>query len=219
MGASITGDPIPGESYLAATISAHAALSEPLSSPALKHSLFSAARFACDLIIWCPDAGALQQQLVACLFPLLVDCTTENLADLVTLSLERLVGTGETDQFLSHVYTLVIQHSYPILAGHGDTQPHHASSAIPGEIVRFLDNILDKPVGRTALSNFFTAEEGGPRLTEILLSIAGSNSVTPEYAQKVLRFFNKLFTMADRHKAPCHSADSWPPWWRFRGRD
>ena len=217
MGASITGyptasawrnqfasDPIPGESYLAATIAAHAAhlslsASSPLSSPALKHSLFSAARFACDLIIWCPDSGPLQHQLVSCLFPLLVDCTTENLADLVTLSLERLVGTGETDQFLSHVYTLVIQHSYPILAGHGDTQPHHASSAIPGEIVRFLDTILDKAVGRAALSNFFT-EEGGPKLTEVLLSIAGSSTVTPEYAQKVLRFFNKLFTMADRHK-------------------
>ena len=217
MGASITGyptasawrnqfasDPIPGESYLAATIAAHAAhlslsASSSLSSPALKHSLFSAARFACDLIIWCPDSGPLQHQLVSCLFPLLVDCTTENLADLVTLSLERLVGTGETDQFLSHVYTMVIQHSYPILAGHGDTQPHHASSAIPGEIVRFLDTILDKAVGRAALSNFFT-EEGGPKLTEVLLSIAGSSTVTPEYAQKVLRFFNKLFTMADRHK-------------------
>ena len=217
MGASITGyptasawrnqfanDPIPGESYLASTIAAHAThLSghqDTLSSPALKHSLFSAARFACDLIIWCPESGPLQQQLVSCLFPLLVDCTTENLADLVTLSLERLVGTGETDQFLCHVYSLVLSHAYPILVGHGATQPHHASSHIPQEIVRFLDMILDKAVGRAALCNFFTAEEGGPKLTEILLSIANNNCVTPDYAQKVLRFFNKLFTMADRHK-------------------
>ena len=160
-------------------------------------------RFACDLIIWCPDSGPLQQQLVQCLFPLLVDCTTENLADLVTLSLERLVGTGETDQFLANVYSLVIHHSYPILVGHGSTQPHHASQNIPQEIVRFLDSILDKQVGRAALSKYFTSDptSTGPRLTEILLSIAGtSSSLTPEYAGKVLRFFNKLFTLAEKHK-------------------
>ena len=198
------GDPIPGESYLATTISAHTShlSTSPtlLSSPALKHALFSAARFACDLIIWCPESGPLQQQLVAALFPLLLDCTTENLADLVTLSLERLVGTGETDQFLATIYNLVIQHSYPILVCRGSTQPHHASGHIPQEIVRFMDIMLDKAVGRSALRSFFTSDPSGPKLTEVLLSLAGSTCLSPEYAQRVLRFFNKLFTMAERHK-------------------
>ena len=131
-----------------------------------------------------------------------MDCTTENLADLVTLSLERLVGTGETDQFLSHVYSLVIQHSYPILISQGATQPQHASSNIPQEIIRFLDTVLDKPVGRTALSNATTSQLTRMALTsdtQILLSISdNSASVTPEYAQKVLRFFNKLLSMGEK---------------------
>ena len=93
------------------------------------------------------------------MFPLLLDSTTENLADLVTLSLERLVGTGETDKFLSTVYQvlllyahsivnallhsisllqLVVKNSYPILVDRGSTQPYHASHHIPQEIVRYL---------------------------------------------------------------------------------
>ena len=194
------GDPIPGETYLATTIAAHAGYlsssSSSLSSPALKHSLFSAARFACDLIIWCPDSGPLQTQLVSSLFPLLLDCTTENLADLVTLSLERVVGTGETDQFLSNIFRLVVQHGCPILVSHGTTQPHHASDNIPGEILRFLDLMLDKAVGRAALAQC-CAQPAGPGLTEILLSITSSQS--PEYAQRVLMFFNKLFSLAEKH--------------------
>ena len=215
VGASITGFPtaaawrnqlstdlIPGESYLATTISAHASFlsssSTSLSSPALKHSLFSAARFACDLIIWCPESGPLQSHLVSSLFPLLLDCTTENLADLVTLSLERVVGTGETDQFLSNIYSLVVRHGYPILVSQGHTQPQHASDNIPQEILRYLDTVLDKPVGRVALAQYFNSPDpAGPKLTEVLLSI--TSSLSPEYAQRVLRLFNKLFSLTEKH--------------------
>ena len=88
-------------------------------------------RFSSDLIVWCSESPTLQHQLISCLFPLLLDSTTENLADLVTLSLERYVGTGETDQFLAHVYSLVLKHSYPVLVGHGTTQSFLASNHIP----------------------------------------------------------------------------------------
>ena len=169
----------------------------PLPAPALKHALFSAARFACDLLVWCPDSGPLQQRLVTALFPLLLDCTTENLADLVTLSLERRVGTGETEQFLSSVYGLVLEHGYPILCSRAATQPHHASGSIPQEILRYLDLMLDKPVGRAALHAFFSGGAGEPRLTEVLLSLAGP-APCPDYAQRVLRFFTKLFSLAER---------------------
>ena len=63
-----------------------------------------------------------------------------------------------------------------------------------------MDIMLDKAVGRAALHSFFTSDPSGPKLTEVLLSLAGSSCLSPEYAQRVLRFFNKLFTMADRHK-------------------
>ena len=90
-------DPIPGESFIFSTILSHTQLlnldsATPRSS--LKHVLSSAARFACDLFVWCPDSGPQRNRLVSALFPLLLDSTTEFLADLLSLSLERYVGTG-----------------------------------------------------------------------------------------------------------------------------
>ena len=124
---------------IASTISAHTSYfsSHPtlLSSLALKHSLFSAVRFACDLIIWYSERGPLQQQLLSTLIPLPLVCRTDNMADLVILSLERLVSTEETDKFLFTIYNLVIQHSYPILMYmcKGSNHPHHAIGHIQQE--------------------------------------------------------------------------------------
>ena len=92
-------DPIPGESFLFSTILSHIQLlnlesTTPRSS--LKHVLSSAARFACDLFVWCPDSGPQRNRLVSALFPLILDSTTEFLADLLSLSLERYVGSGRS---------------------------------------------------------------------------------------------------------------------------
>ena len=90
--------------------------------------------------------------------PLLLDCTTENLADLVTLSLERLVGAGETDQFLSTIYNLVIQHSmvcrvYTQLAVvTGDSFKIYMLSA--------RHNTFWCPVARSEMSNLSTSCKG-----------------------------------------------------------
>ena len=190
------------DSSLPLTLAAHTSLlaSSPGAVPpsAIKHTLFSATRFACDLLLWCPDSSPLQQRLVTALFPLLLDSTTEHLADLVTLSLERLVGTGETEQFLAAVYQLVLQHAYPVLVSRAAAQPDLASVLVPQEILRFLDTLLDRPTGRAALASFFVASPGpGPRLTEVLLSLSGGQGhQAPEYAQRVLRFFSKLFSQA-----------------------
>ena len=135
--------PPPGdEGHLSATLAAHSSFlavsnGGAVPPPALKHALFSATRFACDLLLWCPDSSPLQQRLVSALFPLLLDCTTEHLADLVTLSLERLVGTGETEEFLASVHQLVLQHAYPILTSRAAAQPSLASLQVPQELLRF----------------------------------------------------------------------------------
>ena len=190
------------DSSLPLTLAAHTSLlaSSPGAVPpsAIKHTLFSATRFACDLLLWCPDSSPLQQRLVTALFPLLLDSTTEHLADLVTLSLERLVGTGETEQFLAAIYQLVLQHAYPVLVSRVAAQPDMASVLVPQEILRFLDTMLDRPTGRAALASFFVASPGpGPRLTEVLLSLSGGQGhQAPEYAQRVLRFFSKLFSQS-----------------------
>ena len=60
--------------------------------------------------------------------------------------------------------------------------------------------MLDKAAGRAALHSFFTSDPSSPKLTEVFLFLAGSSCLSLEYAQRALRFFNKLFTMADKHK-------------------
>ena len=56
---------------------------------------------ACDLLVWCPESGPQRERLVSALLPLLLDSTTENLADLVVLALERYVGTLDSDKCLA----------------------------------------------------------------------------------------------------------------------
>ena len=56
---------------------------------------------ACDLLVWCPESGPQRERLVSALLPLLLDSTTENLADLVALALERYVGTLDSDKCLA----------------------------------------------------------------------------------------------------------------------
>jgi hypothetical protein len=69
----------------------------------MKHCLYSAARFAGDLFICCPDATQLQTDLLWVLFPLILDGCTENLSDLISLTLERAIGRPDSDEFLAKV--------------------------------------------------------------------------------------------------------------------
>ena len=191
-------------STMPATLAAHTTFlsshADSIPPSALKHCLFSATRFACDLLLWCPDNSPQQRRLVAALFPLLLDATTENIADLATLSLERVVGTGETAEFLAAIQQLVLQHSYPILVARTIAEPSILSPHIPQEILRYLDTLLDRPASRSALASFFVASPSpGPRLTELLLSLAcPPGHQAPEYAQRVLRFFSKLFSVSSQ---------------------
>ena len=81
----------------------------------LKHCLYSAARFAGDLFICCPDATQLQTDLLWVLFPLILEGCTENLSDLISLTVERAVGRAESDEFLAKVYRHVLANTFGIL--------------------------------------------------------------------------------------------------------
>ena len=81
----------------------------------LKHCLYSAARFAGDLFNCCPDATQLQTDLLWVLFPLILDGCTENLSDLISLTVERAVGRAESDEFLAKVYRHVLANTFGIL--------------------------------------------------------------------------------------------------------
>jgi hypothetical protein len=81
----------------------------------LKHCLYSAARFAGDLFICCPEATQLQTDLLWVLFPLVLDSCTENLSDLISLTLERAIGRPDSDDFLSKVFSHVLASAFPVL--------------------------------------------------------------------------------------------------------
>ncbi len=80
---------------------------------------FSATRFACDLLVWCPETGAQRERLVSALLPLVLDAVSENLADLVALALERYVGTLDSDKCLAlgtHTHSCSLkQYRIPVL--------------------------------------------------------------------------------------------------------
>jgi len=58
----------------------------------------------------------------------------------------------------------------------------------------FLENLLERPAGRSALDAFFDLESGRGVLVKVLLSISAPQTAhSPQYGTRVLRFFNKLF--------------------------
>ena len=80
------------------------------------------------------------------------------------------------------------------------------------EVLRFMESMLDKPIGRHTLDAFFS-ESPEHSLVQVLLSIAPPLSMSveaekklqgsleapsSEYTSQVLAFFNKLFVSAEK---------------------
>ena len=220
----------PFEAYISSVVHTHIATlsSSPPESlintyhaKSLKHCLYSAARFAGDLFVWYPESSHLQNDLVWVLFPLILDGCAENLSDLVSLTLERLIGVHDSDEFLAKVYQHVLANLYGgILSGSGSSCAQNKKSQLEKkilhEVLRFMEAMLDKPIGRHTLDAFFS-ESPEHSLVQVLLSIApsveptsndpehGLSSQSKEYApssaytSQVLSFFNKLFVSAEKY--------------------
>ena len=92
---------------------------------------FNLLRFASDLFVWCPENGSHRSQLLTAMYPLTLAAATENLADLVGLSLERYVGPSDGARSLSYVLTLIMKHSYAILTDRNMAQPDPSVNNIP----------------------------------------------------------------------------------------
>ena len=178
--------PSPFEAYISSVIHTHiSTLSSSMPgtlmtmshSKSLKHCLYSSARFAGDLFVWYPESSHLQNDLVWVLFPLILDGCTENLSDLVSLTLERLIGTHDSDEFLAKVYQHVLANLYGgmLFARDStlDTNKHSSKleEKILYEVLRFMESMLDKPIGRDTLDAFFS-ESPEHSLVQVLLSIA-----------------------------------------------
>jgi len=59
-------------------------------------------------------------QVIHSLLPLLLETSTESVAEISSNSLERILGPAESDEFLARVYEKLITGCYSILAHHSD---------------------------------------------------------------------------------------------------
>lgn len=73
-------------------------------------------------------------QVIRTLLPLLLESSTESVAEISSNSLERVLGPAESDEFLARVYEKLITGCYNILANHADPNRW----AWLGRSIRFL---------------------------------------------------------------------------------
>ncbi|KAG8431951.1 hypothetical protein GDO86_019058 [Hymenochirus boettgeri] len=196
---AFANDTIPSESYIGAVQAAHLGT---LCSPSLtlaaslKHVLLSLVRLTGDLIVWCPEELN-SQQLVQSLLPLLLESSTESVAELCSQSLERVLGPSESDDFLSRVYEKLITGCYNILANHSDPASGLEESVLE-ECLQHLEKQLESSQARKAMEEFFT-ERG--ELVQIMMATA-NESLSAKFCNKVLKFFTKLFQLTEKSPNP-----------------
>ncbi|PSN46385.1 Protein purity of essence [Blattella germanica] len=169
-------DVIPAESYVLAVINTHiSSLSNHGSfsiNPSLKYLLNSLVTFIGEHITKCPEGSDIRQKAVDVLVPLTLDACTELLHYAALRTLERVIGDPETDEHQKKVYYIVLEHTYYLLR--------------------------NKPAGRLALDQFFNQETGRDLVTVLLSVATPQGSLSTQYSTKVLHFFNKLFSTAEK---------------------
>ncbi|KAM8927577.1 E3 ubiquitin-protein ligase UBR4 isoform 2-T2 [Pelodytes ibericus] len=196
---AFANDTVPSESYIGAVQAAHLGTlcSASLSLAAsLKHVLLSLVRLTGDLIVWCPE-DLNSRQLIQSLLPLLLESSTESVAELCSTSLERVLGPAESDDFLSRVYEKLIAGCYNILANHSDPSSGLDESILE-ECLQYLEKQLESSQTRKAMEEFFT-ERG--EMVEIMMATA-NEALSAKFCNRVLKFFTKLFQLTEKSPNP-----------------
>ncbi|XP_067662559.1 E3 ubiquitin-protein ligase UBR4-like [Haliotis asinina] len=193
---AFANDILPCESYMDTVHSAHmVTLSGQPSfciNASMRHVFNSLVRFASDLVVWCPDADS-SKEFVRVMFPLMYDITTEYLADSVSNSLEKFLGQTDGEEFALKMYGHVISVCHELIIDYSDAESG-LDEKILQDCLKFMENHLEKTAGKKAFEQFYT-EHGD--LTSLLLSLVRDN-LSPQFATKVLKFFNKLFHLAEK---------------------
>ncbi|XP_070812261.1 LOW QUALITY PROTEIN: E3 ubiquitin-protein ligase UBR4 [Pituophis catenifer annectens] len=195
---AFANDTIPAESYISAVQAAHlgtlCSQSLPLAA-SLKHTLLSLVRLTGDLVVWSDDLNP--PQVIRTLLPLLLETSTESVAEMSSNSLERILGPAESDEFLSRVYEKLIMGCYNILANHSDPNSG-LDEAILEECLQHLEKQLESSQARKAMEDFF-AESG--ELVQIMMATANEN-LSAKFCNRVLKFFTKLFQLTEKSPNP-----------------
>ncbi|XP_064028194.1 E3 ubiquitin-protein ligase UBR4 isoform X5 [Pogoniulus pusillus] len=195
---AFANDTIPAESYISAVQAAHlgtlCSQSLPLAA-SLKHSLLSLVRLTGDLIVWSDDLNP--PQVIHSLLPLLLETSTESVAEISSNSLERILGPSESDEFLARVYEKLITGCYNILAHHSDPNSGLDESILE-ECLQHLEKQLESSQARKAMEEFFS--ESG-ELVQIMMATA-NESLSAKFCNRVLKFFTKLFQLTEKSPNP-----------------
>ncbi|XP_055254807.1 E3 ubiquitin-protein ligase UBR4 [Moschus berezovskii] len=195
---AFANDTVPSESYISAVQAAHLGTlcgqSLPLAA-SLKHTLLSLVRLTGDLIVWSDEMNP--PQVIRTLLPLLLESSTESVAETSSNSLERVLGPAESDEFLARVYEKLITGCYNILANHAD--PHSGlDESILEECLQYLEKQLESSQARKAMEEFFS--DSG-ELVQIMMATANAN-LSAKFCNRVLKFFTKLFQLTEKSPNP-----------------
>nr|XP_023697265.1 E3 ubiquitin-protein ligase UBR4 [Paramormyrops kingsleyae] len=196
---AFANDTIPSESYIGAIQAAHLGTlsnqSLPLAS-SLKHVLLSLVRLSGDLIVWCPEDLS-PPQVMGSLLPLLLEASTESVAEIASTSLERILGPAESDEFLARVYERLVTGCYNIIANHSDLNSGLDESVLE-ECLQYLEKQLESSQVRKAMEEFFSYSG---ELVQIMMATANEN-LSAKFCNHVLKFFTKLFQLAEKTPNP-----------------
>ncbi|TMS16010.1 E3 ubiquitin-protein ligase UBR4 [Larimichthys crocea] len=194
---AFANDTIPSESYISAIQAAHlgtlSCQSLPLAS-SLKHILLSLVRLTGDLIV---TEELNPSQVVRTLLPLLLESSTESVAEISSTSLERILGPSESDAFLARIYERLVTGCYNIIANHSDPNSGLDESVLE-ECLQYLEKQLESSQVRKAMEEFFSFSG---ELVQIMMATANEN-LSAKFCNRVLKFFTKLFQLTEKSPNP-----------------
>ncbi|KAJ8017247.1 hypothetical protein DPEC_G00015820 [Dallia pectoralis] len=194
---AFANDNIPSESYIGAIQSAHLGTLSNQSlvlAASLKHILLSLVRLTGDLIV---TEELNPPQVVRSLLPLLLESSTESVAEICSTSLERILGPAESDTFLARVYERLVTGCYNIIAHHSDPNSGLDESVLE-ECLQYLEKQLENTQVRKAMEEFFSFSG---ELVQIMMATANEN-LSAKFCNRVLKFFTKLFQLMEKSPNP-----------------
>lgn len=201
---NISSSSFPVELHTLTVIDAHLGEICKHSNYSILLSIKHAVKSICDLINKVLSTykmnAVIEERIKAILMPMLFDIRTEYLYDVTQQCLQLILGGSESDAFQFLAMANILNFSYKLLIDYSEFSVQGDSinldETILHQILRYWEQILQKPMGVKAMHNFFYETKRGS-LVKILLSFTNTN-LSQAYATKVLQFFELLFKAAEK---------------------
>ncbi|XP_052737360.1 protein purity of essence isoform X1 [Bicyclus anynana] len=182
---------IPSESAVLSLISSHCELMSSMRKYSMGTSLMMLAYSAAKLLevgaSKLADNPTLTHKALDLVVPALTDGRLEFLVEPMSDTLVALVPHSNKAEQLIHEHILTT--TYAVLVDH--LQP--STEKVLGEMVKYWEEILDRPAGRAAYENVF-GDKTSFSLGKILLSAPNARN---SYTERVIKLFIKIFSGCD----------------------